>query len=155
LRPNLRGEPRLSPLTIAEPDVDGIVRELSGAAASDAAMRRQEVTRRVVQASFDVDSAIADIQQEQAALGPVTNALQSNRDARLTVLNIAAGVLAVGAAERPDYGVAPGVVEPVEHLDEITRRRRRARSAATSASMAAARTRKSRRLRPPSACRSG
>ena len=59
---------------------------------------REEITRRVLQASFEADSAIAQIQEEQAAVAEVLGALQSEHDARLGTLNLAAGVFAAGAA---------------------------------------------------------
>jgi hypothetical protein len=64
----------------------------------DASARRDELTRRVLKASFEADSAIAEIQREQAALGELLSAIQGDRDARIGVLNIAAGVFAAGAA---------------------------------------------------------
>jgi hypothetical protein len=71
---------------------------LDGSSRADTASRRDELTRRVLQASFEVDSAIAQIQEEQAALGELLSAIQSDRDARVGILNIAAGVFAAGAA---------------------------------------------------------
>jgi hypothetical protein len=59
---------------------------------------RDQLTRRVLQASFEADSAIAQIQEEQAALGEQLTAIQSDRDARIGILSVAAGVFAAGAA---------------------------------------------------------
>src|ERR671931_1797758 len=67
-------------------------------AGADASSLRADVTYRVLDANLEVDSAIAEIQEEQTALADVTDALQSTRDSRVAVLNLAAGVFAAGAA---------------------------------------------------------
>ena len=67
-------------------------------AGAEASSLRVDVTYRVLDANLEVDSAIAEIQEEQTALADVTDALQSTRDSRVAVLNLAAGVFAAGAA---------------------------------------------------------
>jgi hypothetical protein len=59
---------------------------------------RDRAVRHVLQASLEVDTVIADIQDEQAEIGELLAALQADHDARLGVLNLAAGIFAAGAA---------------------------------------------------------
>ena len=70
----------------------------AGTVAPGAGSAREEVTRRVLQAGFEADSAIAQIQEEQAAVAEVLSALQADRDARVGTLNLGAGVFAAGAS---------------------------------------------------------
>jgi hypothetical protein len=79
--------------------IERMVQELSNASSgSDASTLRADLAGRVLEASFEVDSAISEIAEEQSALVDVSEAIQSSRDARVGVLNLAAGVFAAGAA---------------------------------------------------------
>jgi hypothetical protein len=59
---------------------------------------RTALTGRILHADLEVDAAIAALQEEQAAIGNLTDAIQSKRDARVTTLNVASGIFAAGAA---------------------------------------------------------
>lgn len=80
-------------------EVDRSVAALcAGATGDDAAAARATLTERALQASLEVDSAIAELQDEQTSIADLVDALQSARDARVTWLNAGAGILAAGAA---------------------------------------------------------
>jgi hypothetical protein len=70
----------------------------AGATGGEAAAARVELTERALQASLEVDSSIAAIQEEQTSISDQVDALRSARDAQVAWLNAGAGILAVGAA---------------------------------------------------------
>ena len=91
----------------------GLTNQLAGLSAgnlANPAAAREEVARRILGASFEVDSAIAAIQDEQAAVAEALAALQSDRDARLGTLNLAAAVFAAGAAVGTGMTLSDGTV---------------------------------------------
>jgi hypothetical protein len=85
----------LVPLLGVEPSVAALC---AGAADQEDGAARGALTERAVQASLEVDSAIAAIQEEQTSISDQIDALRSARDARVGWLNAGAGILAAGAA---------------------------------------------------------
>jgi hypothetical protein len=82
-------------LVHVEPIVEALHHEKNPAALSPL---RDELTRRVLLASLEADSAIAQVHEERSVLVDLMNAIGSERDARVGILTVAAGVFAAGAA---------------------------------------------------------
>ncbi|MGE5645958.1 MAG: hypothetical protein ACM336_09230 [Acidobacteriota bacterium] len=62
----------------------------------DALRMRQDILEAVMAASFDVDSAIAEIQDEQAQIQAARDYLEAQRDRRTSTTNLAAIILSTG-----------------------------------------------------------
>lgn len=88
--------------------------------APEAIAIREQIQEKILQASLDVDTAIAEIQFEQTRLEEIRDRLNSERTAQVNILTIAAAVFGAGTAAGTAMTLKPSSTAAGEWVGSIT-----------------------------------